>query len=143
MQMRSSISLLRDIWTNLSNRSRKLLTASRPLSLSQDPSSRGAERLTRTGDIAAGRLDAARLTANFAGTHPPCIEAVRRAADAGHGSRDIASGAGHDSAHVARRLRHNEAEHPEKRDVVAGAKVVLRAVLEPDQRLTDPVAGAA
>jgi beta-ureidopropionase / N-carbamoyl-L-amino-acid hydrolase len=34
-------------------------------------------------------------------------------------------------------LSHNEAEHAEKADVVAGANVLLRAVLETDQRLAE------
>jgi beta-ureidopropionase / N-carbamoyl-L-amino-acid hydrolase len=85
-----------------------------------------------------------------------CIEAVRRAANsAGYPTRDIVSGAGHDSAYIARvapttmvfvpcekGLSHNEAEHAEKSDVIAGANVLLRAVLETDQRLADRVAGA-
>jgi len=80
-----------------------------------------------------------------------CIAAVRRAAEAGgYGHRDIVSGAGHDSAYIARvapttmvfvpcekGLSHNEAEHAEKADVIAGANVLLRAVLETDQRLAD------
>ncbi|HUN39253.1 MAG TPA: Zn-dependent hydrolase [Acetobacteraceae bacterium] len=82
---------------------------------------------------------------------PDCIDAVRRAADAaGYGHRDIVSGAGHDSAYIARvapttmvfvpcekGLSHNEAEHAEKSDVIAGANVLLRAVLETDQRLAE------
>jgi N-carbamoyl-L-amino-acid hydrolase len=80
-----------------------------------------------------------------------CIAAVSRAAEAaGYGSREIVSGAGHDSAYIARvaptsmvfvpcekGLSHNEAEHAEKSDVVAGANVLLRAVLETDQRLAE------
>jgi N-carbamoyl-L-amino-acid hydrolase len=87
---------------------------------------------------------------------PDCIAAVRRAAEmAGYGSRDIVSGAGHDSAYIARvapttmvfvpcekGLSHNEAEHAEKTDVVAGANVLLRAVLETDQRLAERAARA-
>ena len=82
---------------------------------------------------------------------PDCIAAVRRAAEAaGYGHRDIVSGAGHDSAYIARvapttmvfvpcekGLSHNEAEHAEKSDVIAGANVLLRAVLETDQRLAE------
>jgi N-carbamoyl-L-amino-acid hydrolase len=85
-----------------------------------------------------------------------CIASVRRAAElAGYASRDIVSGAGHDSAYIARvapttmvfvpcekGLSHNEAEHAEKSDVVAGANVLLRAVLETDQRLTERAARA-
>jgi N-carbamoyl-L-amino-acid hydrolase len=83
---------------------------------------------------------------------PDCIEAVRQAATvAGYPSRDIVSGAGHDSAYIARvapttmifvpckdGLSHNEAEHAEMADVVAGANVLLRAVLATDQRLHPP-----
>jgi len=82
---------------------------------------------------------------------PDCIASVRKAAElAGYPSRDIVSGAGHDSAYIARiapttmvfvpcekGLSHNEAEHAEKSDVVAGANVLLRALLETDQRLAD------
>jgi beta-ureidopropionase / N-carbamoyl-L-amino-acid hydrolase len=82
---------------------------------------------------------------------PDCIAAVRHAAEAaGYGHRDIVSGAGHDSAYIARvaptsmvfvpcekGLSHNEAEHAEKTDVIAGANVLLRAVLETDQRLAE------
>ena len=85
-----------------------------------------------------------------------CIASVRRAAEAaGYPSRELVSGAGHDSAYVARvapttmvfvpcenGLSHNEAEHAEKADVVAGANVLLRAVLETDQRLAERVGGA-
>jgi N-carbamoyl-L-amino-acid hydrolase len=80
-----------------------------------------------------------------------CIASVRRAAEAGgYPSRELVSGAGHDSAYIARAapttmvfvpcengLSHNEAEHAEKADVVAGANVLLRAVLETDQRLAE------
>jgi N-carbamoyl-L-amino-acid hydrolase len=82
---------------------------------------------------------------------PDCIAAVRRAAEtAGYPCREIVSGAGHDSAYIARvapttmvfvpcekGLSHNEAEHAEKSDVIAGANVLLRAVLETDQRLAE------
>ena len=78
-----------------------------------------------------------------------CIATVRAAATAcGLSSRDIVSGAGHDSAYIARvapptmifipcagGLSHNEAEHAERHDVTAGAEVLLRAVLETDRRL--------
>ncbi len=88
---------------------------------------------------------------------PDCIAAVRRAAAlAGYPSRDIVSGAGHDSAYIARvapttmvfvpcekGLSHNEAEHAEQADVVAGANVLLRAVLETDQRLAERASRAA
>jgi N-carbamoyl-L-amino-acid hydrolase len=86
-----------------------------------------------------------------------CIASVRGAAEAaGYGHRDIVSGAGHDSAYIARiapttmvfvpcekGLSHNEAEHAEKSDVVAGANVLLRAVLETDQRLAERADRAA
>jgi N-carbamoyl-L-amino-acid hydrolase len=82
-----------------------------------------------------------------------CIASVRRAAEAaGYPSRELVSGAGHDSAYIARvapttmvfvpcenGLSHNEAEHAEKTDVVAGANVLLRALLETDQRLAERV----
>lgn len=79
-----------------------------------------------------------------------CIDAVRRAAaQAGFASRDLVSGAGHDSAYIARvapttmifvpcagGLSHNEAESATQADVAAGANVLLRAVLETDRRLS-------
>jgi N-carbamoyl-L-amino-acid hydrolase len=88
---------------------------------------------------------------------PDCIASVRRAAEAaGYSSRDIVSGAGHDSGYIARvaptsmvfvpcekGLSHNEAEHAEKSDVIAGANVLLRAVLETDQRLAERAGRAA
>jgi N-carbamoyl-L-amino-acid hydrolase len=78
-----------------------------------------------------------------------CVAAVRRAAEAGgYPTRDIVSGAGHDSAYIARvapttmvfvpcagGLSHNELESAEKEHVAAGAAVLLRAVLETDRRL--------
>ena len=82
---------------------------------------------------------------------PDCIAAVRRAAGRrATRAASIVSGAGHDSAYIARvapttmvfvpcerGLSHNEAEHAEKSDVIAGANVLLRAVLETDQRLAE------
>ena len=82
---------------------------------------------------------------------PALIAAVERAAAAlGHPARKIVSGAGHDSAYIARvapttmifvpcekGLSHNEAEHAEPAHVAAGANVLLRAVLETDQRLAE------
>lgn len=79
-----------------------------------------------------------------------CIDAVRRAAvECGFSSRDLVSGAGHDSAYIARvapttmifvpcagGLSHNEAESATQADVAAGANVLLRAVLETDRRLS-------
>lgn len=78
-----------------------------------------------------------------------CVAAVRQAAeDLGYASRDLVSGAGHDSAYIARvapttmifvpcagGLSHNEAESAAQADVAAGANVLLRAVLETDRRL--------
>lgn len=78
-----------------------------------------------------------------------CVQSVRAMAEAlGLPARDIVSGAGHDSAYVARvapttmifvpcagGLSHNEAESATEADVVAGANVLLRAVLDTDQRL--------
>lgn len=80
-----------------------------------------------------------------------CIATVRRAATAcGFAQRDLVSGAGHDSAYVARvapttmifipcagGLSHNEAEHAEQSDIAAGAAVLMRCVLETDQHLAD------
>jgi N-carbamoyl-L-amino-acid hydrolase len=80
---------------------------------------------------------------------PGCIEAVRHAAEAaGFPAREIVSGAGHDSAYIARvapttmvfvpcagGLSHNELESAEQDHVAAGATVLLRAVLETDRRL--------
>ncbi len=80
-----------------------------------------------------------------------CIGAVARAAEAlGYPARRIVSGPGHDSAYVARvaptsmvfvpcrnGLSHNEEEHAEQAHVIAGANVLLRAVLETDQRLAE------
>jgi len=80
---------------------------------------------------------------------PDCIAAVRSAAEfIGASSRDIVSGAGHDSAYIARvapttmifipcagGLSHNEAESIEPPHLAAGASVLLRAVLETDRRM--------
>jgi N-carbamoyl-L-amino-acid hydrolase len=77
-----------------------------------------------------------------------CIAAVARAAEAqGYPARKIVSGPGHDSAYVARvaptsmifvpcegGLSHNELEKSEPEHVTAGANVLLRAVLDTDQR---------
>lgn len=79
---------------------------------------------------------------------PQCIEAVREAAAAlGHASRDIVSGAGHDSVHLARivpttmifvpsagGLSHNEAESTSPQECAAGVQVLLDAVLAYDRR---------
>jgi N-carbamoyl-L-amino-acid hydrolase len=83
--------------------------------------------------------------------HPDCIEAVRRAAEAfGYPAREIVSGPGHDSCHVARvaptsmifvpcegGLSHNELEKIEQNQAAAGANVLLRAVLSTDQLLAE------
>ncbi len=80
---------------------------------------------------------------------PACIDSIRTAAAAiGAPSREIVSGAGHDSAYIARvaptamifvpcagGLSHNEAESATSADVAAGAQVLLRAVLDTDERL--------
>jgi N-carbamoyl-L-amino-acid hydrolase len=80
-----------------------------------------------------------------------CIAAVERAAEAsGYPARKIVSGPGHDSAYIARvaptsmifvpcegGLSHNEAEKTEPEQVTAGANVLLRAVLDTDQRFAD------
>jgi N-carbamoyl-L-amino-acid hydrolase len=72
-----------------------------------------------------------------------CIAAVRAAAEAaGHGHRDIVSGAGHDAANLAAitptamvfvpcagGISHNEAESITEADAAAGANVLLQAVL--------------
>jgi N-carbamoyl-L-amino-acid hydrolase len=77
---------------------------------------------------------------------PACIEAVREAAAAaGEPAREIVSGAGHDAAYIARvaptsmifvpcenGLSHNELEKSEPEQVIAGANVLLRAVLQMD-----------
>lgn len=72
-----------------------------------------------------------------------CIEAVRSGAERlGYAYREMISGAGHDSCHVAAKaptamifvpckdgLSHNELEHAEKEHCAAGANVLLQAVL--------------
>ncbi len=86
---------------------------------------------------------------------PDCIEAVRNAAEAlALPARELVSGAGHDSAYVARvaptsmifvpcagGLSHNEAESAEKDHVAAGTQVLLRAVLATDRRLAGEKGG--
>jgi N-carbamoyl-L-amino-acid hydrolase len=81
--------------------------------------------------------------------NPSCVDAVRRAAaTAGYPSRDMVSGAGHDSGYINRvaptsmvfvpcktGLSHNEAEDASPSDIVAGANVLLRAVIDIDERL--------
>ena len=80
-----------------------------------------------------------------------CVAAVRRAAaDAGYAVRDIVSGAGHDSAYVARvaptamifvpcrgGISHNEAEFTSKEQCARGAQVLLQAVLTYDRQLAE------
>ena len=75
-----------------------------------------------------------------------CVDAVRNAAQAlGYSWTNIVSGAGHDSVNIARvvptsmifvpcknGLSHNEAEDASKEDVVAGANVLLHAMLAVD-----------
>lgn len=82
-----------------------------------------------------------------------CIAAVTRAAESqGYPARRIVSGPGHDSAYIARvaptsmifvpcegGLSHNEAEKTEPEQVTAGANVLLRAVLDTDQRFAERV----
>jgi N-carbamoyl-L-amino-acid hydrolase len=77
-----------------------------------------------------------------------CIAAVRKgAARAGLPSHDIVSGAGHDSAYIARiaptamifvpcagGLSHNEAESTTREECAAGTQVLLNAVLAYDER---------
>jgi N-carbamoyl-L-amino-acid hydrolase len=79
---------------------------------------------------------------------PDLIECVRHGADqAGFTTRDMASGAGHDAAYIARvapttmifvpclgGLSHNEAESTSFDECAAGAQVLLNAVLEYDRR---------
>jgi len=79
---------------------------------------------------------------------PDLIECVRQGADqAGFTTRDMASGAGHDAAYIARvapttmifvpclgGLSHNEAESTSFDECAAGAQVLLNAVLEYDRR---------
>jgi N-carbamoyl-L-amino-acid hydrolase len=83
-----------------------------------------------------------------------CIAAVAGAAESlGYPARKIVSGPGHDSAYIARvaptsmifvpcegGLSHNEAEKTEPEQVTAGANVLLRAVLDTDQRFAERAA---
>jgi N-carbamoyl-L-amino-acid hydrolase len=80
-----------------------------------------------------------------------CVDAVRRAATAaGYSVRDMVSGAGHDSAYVARiaptamifvpcrgGISHNEAEFTSQEQCAMGAQVLLQAVLDYDRRLAE------
>jgi N-carbamoyl-L-amino-acid hydrolase len=80
---------------------------------------------------------------------PDLIDCVGVAVEtAGFSSRDIVSGAGHDSVYIARvapttmifvpsrgGISHNEAEWTSQEQCAAGAQVLLNAVLEYDRRL--------
>jgi N-carbamoyl-L-amino-acid hydrolase len=80
-----------------------------------------------------------------------CVDAVRRAATAaGYSVRDMVSGAGHDSAYVARvaptamifvpcrgGISHNEAEFTSQEQCAMGAQVLLQAVIDYDRRLAE------
>jgi beta-ureidopropionase / N-carbamoyl-L-amino-acid hydrolase len=80
---------------------------------------------------------------------PDLIACVRHGAEqAGHATRDMVSGAGHDAAYLARvvpttmifvpcagGISHNEAENTTFEECAAGAQVLLNAVLEYDRRL--------
>jgi beta-ureidopropionase / N-carbamoyl-L-amino-acid hydrolase len=80
-----------------------------------------------------------------------CIGCVRAAAEAsGFSTRDIVSGAGHDSAYVARvaptamifvpcreGISHNEAEFSSPEQCATGAQVLLEAVLNYDRLLAE------
>lgn len=82
--------------------------------------------------------------------HPRCVEAVRQATnDLGLTSMQMFSGAGHDSAYIARiaptamifvpckdGLSHNEAEYAAPEHVAAGCDVLLHAVLRMIPSLT-------
>ena len=80
-----------------------------------------------------------------------CVASVRRAAAlSGFSAREIVSGAGHDAAYVSRvaptamifvpcrdGISHNEAEYTSKEQCVAGAQVLLQAVLDYDRTLAE------
>ena len=80
---------------------------------------------------------------------PDLIDCVRVAVEtAGFSSRDMVSGAGHDSCYISRvapttmifvpsrgGISHNEAEWTTQEQCAAGAQVLLNAVLEYDRRL--------
>ena len=82
--------------------------------------------------------------------HPDLIACVRAgAAKAGYSTREMASGAGHDAAYIARvapttmifvpclgGLSHNEAESTTLEECGRGAQVLLNAVLEYDRKLS-------
>ena len=81
--------------------------------------------------------------------NPELIDCVRHGArKAGFSTREMASGAGHDAAYIARvapttmifvpclgGLSHNEAESTTLEECGRGAQVLLNAVLEYDRRL--------
>ena len=80
---------------------------------------------------------------------PKLIDCVRRGAEqAGYSTREMASGAGHDAAYIARvapttmifvpclgGLSHNEAESTSFDECAAGSQVLLNAVLDYDRTL--------
>jgi len=80
--------------------------------------------------------------------NPELIDCVRKGgAQAGHKLREMASGAGHDAAYIARvapttmifvpcldGISHNEAESTTLEECAAGSQVLLNAVLEYDQK---------
>ena len=82
---------------------------------------------------------------------PELIACVRAgAAQAGFATRDMASGAGHDAAYIARvtpttmifvpclgGISHNEAESTTFEECAAGAQVLLNAALEYDRKLAE------
>lgn len=84
---------------------------------------------------------------------PGCIESVRKAAETvGLPAMEIVSGAGHDAVYVARvaptsmifipcegGLSHNELENAKESDVIAGANVLLHAVLDQAGVTASPV----
>jgi N-carbamoyl-L-amino-acid hydrolase len=75
---------------------------------------------------------------------PGCVNTVRNAAvEAGYPHRDIVSGAGHDSCHIARvtptgmifvpcakGISHNEEESATPEDLAAGCQILLQAIIE-------------
>lgn len=75
---------------------------------------------------------------------PECVEAISRAADTlGLSSMEIISGAGHDALYLSqvtptgmifipceKGLSHNELENAKPEDLIAGANVLLRAILD-------------
>ena len=111
------------------------------------------EALVREAAAAVGlghRLEPISCTAPVA-FDAECIASVRAGARAaGHATRDIVSGAGHDAAHTAGvvpttmifvpsagGLSHNTAESTLPEECAAGAQVLLEAVLDYDRRMAD------